>query len=153
YQGFQKGGKRGPAFKAGEPTASAVIQFMTGAQKPPMPLGQPALAPADIDVVRGRIKAGAKDDSPKEELSTGAPVYKQAPVITALRFSPDGKYLAVGGNREVLLHNADGSSIAQRLPGKAERILSIAFSVDPAMLVAGGGTPARLGEIQFWDVR
>jgi tricorn protease-like protein len=153
YDGFKKGGKRGPSFVAGDPVTSAVIQFMTGNQKPSMPLGQPMLGPAEVDVVREWIKAGAIDDSPREELSNAPSVYKQAPVVTALRFSPDGKYLAVGGNREVLLHNADGSGLVKRLQGKAERILSIAFSSDSAIMVAGGGTPARLGEIQIWDVR
>ncbi len=59
--------------------------------------------------------------------------------------------LAVSGNREILLHHADGSGLIRRLPGKAERILSIAFSADGSLLVAGGGTPARSGEVQFWD--
>src|SRR5262249_20714644 len=83
----------------------------------------------------------------------GPAVYHQPPVITALRFSPDGKALAVSGNREVLLHSADGSGLMKRLPGKADRILSIAFSADGSLMIAGGGTPARFGEIQFWDPR
>ena len=74
-------------------------------------------------------------------------------MITALRFSPDGKTLAVSGNREVLLHHADGSGLVKRLPGRADRILSIAFSADGNLMIAGGGTPARFGEIQFWDPR
>ena len=41
----------------------------------------------------------------------------------------------------------------KRLPGKAERILSLTFSSDGSLLVAGGGTPARFGEMQFWDPR
>ena len=57
----------------------------------------------------------------------------------------------MSGNREVLLHDAAGSGLVKRLPGKAERILSLAFSSDGSMLVAGGGTPARFGELQFWD--
>ena len=61
----------------------------------------------------------------------------QPPVITALRFSPDGSAIAVSGNREVLLHKADGSAILQRFQGKAERILSIAFSKNGDLLVAG----------------
>ena len=36
--------------------------------------------------------------------------------------------------------------------GLSERILSLAFSKDGSLLAAGGGTPARFGEIQLWDV-
>ncbi len=144
YDGFRAGGKRGPAF-------ALAIQYVTGQMKPPMPLGGPPLAVADIDVIREWIKSGAKNDTPAESISNEPTVYRQAPVITALRFSPDGKLLAVSGNREILLHHADGSGLVKRLQGKAERILSLTFSADGSMLVAGGGTPARFGELQFWD--
>ena len=60
--------------------------------------------------------------------------------------------LAVSGNREILLHTLDGSAPPKRLPGLSDRILSLAFSSDGSLLVAGGGTPARFGEIQFWDL-
>lgn len=151
YDGFRAGGKRGPAFSAGASDDSLAIRYITGQTKPSMPLGSPPLAVADIDVIREWIKSGAKDDSPVESASNEPTVYHQAPVITALRFSPDGKLLAVSGNREILLHNADGSGLVKRLQGKAERILSLAFSADGSLLVAGGGTPARFGELQFWD--
>ena len=153
YATFRTGGRRGPAFVAGSPGDSLAIKFMTGAVKPSMPMGGPVLPAPEVDLIRDWIKSGAKDDSPAEEISNEPTVYRQAPVITALRFSPDGKLLAVSGNREVLLHNADGSGLVRRLQGKAERILSIAFSADGSLLVAGGGTPARFGEVQFWDPR
>ena len=153
YAGFQSGGKRGPAFVAGSPDQSLVIQFITAAQKPSMPFGQPPLAAGEVAIIREWITSGARDDSPIEDASTVPGVYRQPPVITALRFSPDGKTLAVSGNREVLLHRADGSGLVKRLPGKADRILSIAFSADGSLMIAGGGTPARFGEIQFWDPR
>jgi WD40 repeat protein len=60
--------------------------------------------------------------------------------------------LAVSGNHEILLHTLDGSAPPKRLPGMSERILSLAFSKDGSLLVAGGGTPSRFGEVQFWDL-
>jgi len=153
YARFQAGGKRGPSFVAGSPEQSLVIQFMTAALNPSMPFGQPPLAANDVATIRDWIASGARDDSPSEMTSSESAVYHQPPVITALRFSPDGKTLAVSGNREVLLHRADGSGLVKRLPGKADRILSIAFSADGNLMIAGGGTPARFGEIQFWEPR
>ena len=153
YARFQAGGKRGPSFVAGSPEQSLVIQFITAALNPSMPFGQPPLAANDVATIRDWIASGARDDSPSEMTSSESAVYHQPPVITALRFSPDGKTLAVSGNREVLLHRADGSGLVKRLPGKADRILSIAFSADGNLMIAGGGTPARFGEIQFWEPR
>src|SRR5215467_2008644 len=153
YNGFRDGGKHGPAFTPGAPEQSSVLRYITGDAKPPMPLGAPPLSKEDIGLIREWIKAGARDDSPSETISTAATVYHQPPVISALRFSPDGKLLAVGANREVLLHDAAGGGLVKRLPGKAERILSLAFSNDGALLIAAGGTPARFGEIQLWDPR
>jgi cytochrome c/WD40 domain-containing protein len=153
YAAFRAGGRRGPAFVSGSPDQSLVIQFMTAALTPPMPFGQPPLDANDVSIIREWIRSGAKDDSPPEAAPSEPAVYHQPPVITALRFSPDGAMLAVSGNREVLLHRADGSGLARRLPGNADRILSIAFSADGNLMIAGGGTPARFGEIQFWNPR
>jgi WD40 repeat protein len=152
YDGFRAGGKRGPAFVPGSPETSLALKFITGELKPQMPLNGTPLSAGEVEIVREWVKAGAKDDTPREVTSNAPNVYHQPPVITALRFSPDGKFLAVGGNREVLLHKTDGSGIIKRLQGRAERILAIAFSADEKIMVAGGGTPAQFGEIQVWDV-
>jgi len=152
FEELRKGGKRGAAVVPGQPDESLLIRYVTGAVQPRMPLGQPALKAEDVEVLREWIRSGATDDS-IAVISSGQPsVYLQPPVITALRFSPDGKWIAVSGNREVLLHKADGSGVAARLAGKAERILSVAFSADSKLLVAGGGTPAQFGEVQVWDL-
>jgi WD40 repeat protein/mono/diheme cytochrome c family protein len=152
YQGLKEGGKRGTAFPL-------LVSFLTGEMKPQMPLGQSPLAPEQIELVRNWVAAGAKDDTPAAATDSAAgssptapPVYTQPPVLTALAFSPDGKMLAVSGNREILLHTLDGSVAPRRLPGLSDSILSLAFSRDGSLLVVGGGAPARFGEIQFWDL-
>src|SRR2546425_10056954 len=53
YAGFQAGGKRGPAFVAGSPAQSLVIQFITPAVTPAMPFGQPPLASTAVSTIRG----------------------------------------------------------------------------------------------------
>ncbi len=155
FAAFKSGGSRGGAFVAGQPAESLIIKYLTGAMKPVMPLGGAPLPPEQIATVREWITAGARDDTPASDgaISSQPTVYHQPPVITALRFSPDGKTLAVSGNREVLLHNADGSGLIRRMQGQAERILAVDFSRDGSLMIAGGGTPARFGEVQWWDPR
>jgi len=151
YAGFRQGGLKGTAFVAGQPDESLTVRVLTGASKPRMPFNAEPLGEREIGLFRDWIRDGAKDDSPAEVTSTGPIHYIQAPVLTALRFSPDGATLAVSGSGEVLLHKSDGSALLRRLSGKAERILSLEFSADGKLLVAGGGTPAQFGEVQVWD--
>ncbi len=146
YEGLKAGGKHGPAL-------AVIVKYLTGEMKPQMPLGQPPLPADQLELIRAWIASGARDDTPAEARETLAPpVYIQPPVLTALAFSPDGRSLAISGNREVLIHSLTSEQPPKRLSGLSERILSLQFSSDGAILLAGGGTPARFGEIQEWDV-
>jgi len=155
FESFQKGGGRGPAFRAGAPAESLIVKYVKGEAQPRMPLGAAPLTPEEIASISGWITAGAKDDTPpaaKDDITLERPpVYHQPPVVNALAFSPDGKTLAVSGYREVLLHSMAEGGIAARLVGLSERINSILFSTDGGSLIAAGGTPARFGEVQVWD--
>jgi hypothetical protein len=153
FDGFSKGGKRGPAFVTERPDDSVVVKYLTAVLQPRMPLGEPALPASEIALVREWIRDGAKNDSLAETTELRMPVYLQPPVITALRFSPDGSEIAVSGNGEVLIHSVDGTAPLRRLMGSAERILSVAYSSDGKLLIAGGGTPAQFGEVQIWDAK
>jgi WD40 repeat protein len=121
-----------------------------------MPPNKPALPAHEVDLIRRWIAEGAKDDTPANAVqrvdAKHPPVYQRPPVVTSLDFSPDGSLLAVAGFHEVLLHKADGSGIVARLVGLSERVEKVAFSPDGKLLAVAGGLPARMGEIQIWDV-
>jgi WD40 repeat protein/mono/diheme cytochrome c family protein len=155
YEAMMAGGKSGRPIEAGAPDRSLLLRYLTGEVRPQMPMGLPPLPNEQVDLIRRWVLEGAKDDTPaeaRETVSLDKPVtYTQPPVITSLAFSPDGAVLAVSGYREVLLIPAAGSLPAKRLAGMSERIQSLAFSADGALLVAAGGTPARFGEVQFWN--
>jgi WD40 repeat protein/mono/diheme cytochrome c family protein len=156
FQALAKGGNHGPAFQAGNLAESLILKYVKGEAQPRMPLGNPPLSAEEIASLAEWIAAGAKDDTPsaaKDPITLDRPpVYHQPPVVNAIAFSPDGKTLAVSGYREVLLHNAQDGAITARLVGLSERLNSIEFSPDGGSLVAAGGTPARFGEVQVWDV-
>jgi mono/diheme cytochrome c family protein len=156
YAAITTGGSKGPTFKAGSADESRLVTMLTGAAEPRMPFGQPPLPDDQIDLFRNWINQGAKDDTPASargpQVPTEPPTYARPPVVTAAAYSPDGKTLAVGGYHEILLHKADGSKIEARLLGRSDRIHSVAFTADGKQLVAVGGTPARFGEVQVWDL-
>ena len=145
------------AIVAGDPDASYLVQQITPDSdgEAAMPPRGRALATSEIELVRKWISEGAVDDSPASpELysRTNLPQYSLPPVVTSLDYSPDGKFLAVAGFNEVLLHKADGSGLADRLIGLSERIESVRFSPDGKRLAVTGGQPGRMGEVQIWDV-
>lgn len=156
YEAFKAGGRSGAAFVPGQPGKSLVVAYLKGDKAPRMPLGGDPLSAEQIDLFERWIAAGSVDDTPeaaREKLVAGkAAVYHVAPLITAVAYSPDGSLLAVSGYREVLLHKPDGSGIVARLVGISDRIQSLLFSPDGKLLAAVGGTPARFGEVQIWDV-
>ncbi len=153
-----EGGDEDVAIVPGKPKESPLLQEITTDEsgKAAMPKGKPALDPAERELIARWITEGAEDDTPKNAkiryTAEHPPMYTRPPVITSLDFSPDGRWLAVAGFHEVLLHRADGSGLEARLVGMSERIESVAFSPDGTRLAVTGGLPARMGEVQVWDV-
>ena len=157
YVGIIKGGgKYGSSVAKGTPENSPLINLVTGEMEPRMPMGGAPLPAEAVDLITRWVREGAEDDTPAEarapQVPSEPPTYAQAPTITGLAYSPDGSLLAVGGFQEILLHKVDGSAIEARLLGRSDKIHSIDFSADGRRLVAVGGTPARFGELQIWDL-
>ncbi|MFT5525468.1 MAG: WD40 repeat protein, partial [Pirellulaceae bacterium] len=179
FSALLKGGESDErAILPGNADASYLLQQITpDGDQAEMPKGKPPLASAEIELIKKWIGQGAKDDTPagaKIKYDTdNPPRYDAPPMITALDYSSDGKWLAVSGFHEVLLHEAllhealhhevllqeaqDGSTKESvepvaRLIGMSERIESVVFSPDSAMLAVTGGTPGRMGEVQVWEI-
>lgn len=160
YPALMKGGAHGVAIVPGRPDDSRLIQMIEGKVSPQMPLGGSPLAAADIETLKAWVAAGAPGPAAGSTTAL-APlaipdIKPQVPVVSpvaALKYSPDGKLLAVGGYQEVrLIDTATGKPIAT-LSGHGDYVRSIAFSPDGAMLAAAGGPPQRGGEIKIWDLR
>ncbi|NOS70023.1 MAG: DUF1549 domain-containing protein [Verrucomicrobia bacterium] len=121
-----------------------------------MPKGKPPLLENEVALISSWIQQGAVDDTPADAKrhydAEHPPVYSRPPVIASLDFSPDGKLLAVAGFHEVLLYENNSGKLAGRLIGLSERVQSLQFSPDGQWLAVAGGDPARLGEVQVWDV-
>ncbi|MGC8638382.1 MAG: DUF1549 domain-containing protein [Isosphaeraceae bacterium] len=145
------------AIVPGKPGESHLIELVTPTGgKAEMPRDKPALAESEIALITQWISQGASDDSPqnpgKRYDMEHPPEYTRLPVIPAVAFSPDGSLLAVAAFHEVLLWKGDGSELVGRLVGLSERVESLAFSPDGKRLAVTGGRPARMGEIQVWNV-
>jgi WD40 repeat protein len=68
--------------------------------------------------------------------------------VRAVAFAPDGKSLAVGSERDILLWSLPSGAILGRLTGHTGKVWSLAFDSTGSRLVSGGAD----GTARLWDV-
>ncbi len=160
YDSLMKGGQHGPVIVPGKAEQSRLVQMLEGKVQPRMPFGGNPLPASEIEIIKAWIDLGAPGPAPGEAAKTLTPlaipdIKPQVPVISpvsSVRFSPDGKLLAVGGYKEVRLLDPATGRVLANLGGHADYVRSVAFSPDGKLLAAGGGPPQRSGEIKIWEV-
>ena len=158
---LMKGGAHGPVIIPGKSGESRLVMMLEGKVQPRMPFGGDPLPAADIATIKAWIDAGGVGPTAGDAAPALAPlaipdIKPEVPVVSpiaSLKFSPDGKLLAVGAYREVRLIDPATNKLLATLPGHADYVRSIAFSPDGKMLAAGGGLPQRGGEIKIWDIQ
>ncbi len=160
YEGLVKGGETGPAFVAGKPAESLLIQLVDQKTKPFMPPPKKAkkLGNADLALLRAWIAAGAKGLKPGEALPKIVAVPKIEPkvaprkAIQSLAYEPKSKLLALARLSEVELRSAETRAVVRTLTGHSGPVNGVAFSADGTILAAAGGEPGAAGEVRLWSV-
>ncbi len=146
------------AIVPGKPDESYLIDKITPEDgKAEMPQDKPPLSTAEIELIGRWIAQGAADDTPQTAKARydmdHPPEYTRLPVIPAPgvlarwhRSWPSPASTRSCSGRPTAPSWSAGWS------GLSERIESLAFSPDGKKLAVTGGRPARMGEVQVWDV-
>jgi len=160
WEGLLKGGETGPAFSAGKPAESLLIQAVEHKAKPfmPPPKKGKKLVDADLALLRAWVAAGAKGLKPGEVLPKIVAVPKIAPkvaprrAIQAMAYEPRTKLLALARLRDVELRSTETRAVVRTLTGHLGPVNGVAFSADGKILAAAGGEPGAGGEVRLWSV-
>ncbi len=151
--GLLKGGEEGPVMVPGKPKESRLWTVLAADADPHMP-PKKQLTVDDVELMRRWIAAGAKWDdaalaraSAPRSVTLVTPPDSYQPVL-ALALSPDGKRLAIGRGRKIVLHEISGTNVALRAETEAHRdvVRSLTWSPDGQFLASGA-----FREIKVWE--
>jgi WD40 repeat protein len=152
-----------PAVVPGHPEQSELMARITATEvSDRMPQEDDPLRPAQVEMFRAWILAGAKFDGPdpKASLKTmfgprehpAAPAIYPVPVpVLAVAIAPGGREVAVGGYHEVTVWDTATGRLRRRLDHLPQKIQTLSYNQDGSQLLVGGGTPGDYGELALVD--
>jgi dipeptidyl aminopeptidase/acylaminoacyl peptidase len=159
YAELMRPGSHGQVVIAGDRAGSRLYQMVAGKIEPGMPMDGRKLSDAEVELIGKWIDAGAKGPTQPEPVATRSaavpriePKVAPKPSIYSMAIAPDGKVLALGEFRKVVLKEAPNGADSAVLEGHAEAVRAVAFSSDGKTLAAAGGQPGLKGEVKVWDV-
>ncbi len=107
---------------------------------------------APVPASKAESKTAAPVPAPNLALSYAMKI-GPLPPQTAIAFSPDGKRLAVGGYRAVIVWDTMTGQPVGCVSSLAGQVQTLAFRPDGAQLAIGGGTPGLSGEVRIVDAQ
>ena len=129
------------------PSAPAALPSPSARPMPANPSTQDVIIPTLLKVpTEPHGKETSKEITLTETLKIGP-----LPALAALAYSPDGKRLAVGGYRSVLVWNTTTGRPIACLTKLAGAVQSLAFRPDGKLLAVAGGLPGAAGEARVYD--
>lgn len=158
YAGLKRGGENGAVLDAAQFEKSRLLLVLTKQAEPFMPPdGSEGPNEQELAILAAWIKAGARgpqSDGPlPRKLVTPRidPVGEVREPISALSWSPDGKWLAVARYGYVELFSGPGRKPFERLEGPSGHVNDVGFSADGSLLFAAAGEAGLFGEVTLWN--
>ena len=145
----------------GKPDESYLLQTILKTAKPAMPpKREPQMEDEEIELIAEWIRKGAKGPEPGSDVSILStltvpeidPVAGTAKPVTALEFSPDGKWLAKARFNEVQIEEVDSGKAIRKLKQEDGKINALHFSPDGKRLVTASGITGLKGVATVWDL-
>jgi WD40 repeat protein len=182
YQGALKGSGSGPVLLSGNLDGSKLWKAITHAEEPNMPPNRPKLDDKDLDLFKKWIVGGLLETANGKAVAATAPAVDltlkadsigkpegpppmpgDLPVvpvvhtahlnaITGLASSPWAPLIAIAGQKQILLFNAESRDLLGILPFTEGQSVDVKFCRSGQLLLANGGRGARSGRVVLWDV-
>ncbi len=160
FKTLMEGGDGGEVIIAGKSDESRLVKMLLGTANPKMPPKDSKQPKSEeIALVKNWVDLGAKGPVSSAPLSAAElnvrhiePKASVAAAISAVAFSPDGRWLAAARHREVLLIDAVTGRIEQTLAGAENPINAVTFSPDRRSVAAAEGLPSVVGHVRLWEI-